>query len=147
MFLAFTHARSRLRHRKHADRGQQGAIPSRKLSERANTAAPVIRNMLLRNCISAWATNWFSLSVSLLTREIKSPALFSIEECDRQILQLREQSIAQAEQHAASHAAHGSDLRVTGDDAHQVNRQQYQRRQQQAVSILQADVSIDRRVR
>ncbi len=38
--------------------------------------APSTRKLLPNICISAWEKNWLIRSVSLLTREIRSPARF-----------------------------------------------------------------------
>ena len=56
--------------------GASAASPSRRLSESRKTPAPIITMTFAANWTSACEKNWFSLSVSLLIREIRSPALF-----------------------------------------------------------------------
>ena len=56
--------------------GVSAARPSRTLSVRMKIAVPAIMNRFDANCISACEKNTFSLSVSLLMREMRSPALF-----------------------------------------------------------------------
>ncbi len=56
--------------------GARAARPSRQFSTISRIPAPRIRKKLPKNCISAWEKNWLILSVSLFTREIRSPCRF-----------------------------------------------------------------------
>jgi len=53
MFRRFTHAPVALVTVNTPMAGKRAAIPRRKLSDKTNTATPVIRNKLLTNCIRA----------------------------------------------------------------------------------------------
>src|SRR6202040_4062970 len=56
--------------------GTRVARPRRKLRTSRKIPAPVMRKRLETNCIRDWEKNWLILSVSLLTLDMRSPALF-----------------------------------------------------------------------
>ncbi len=53
--------------------GARAAAPNRGWRLSMKTAEPTIVKNEPANCISDWEKNWFSLSVSLLSRETRSP--------------------------------------------------------------------------
>ncbi len=57
--------------------GAKAAAPNRGLMLRKKMAAPIITKMLPTKRMMISEKNWFSLSVSLLMREMRSPALFA----------------------------------------------------------------------
>ena len=56
--------------------GPSAARPRRTLRATRKIVAPAIMNRLAASCTRLCAKNWFSLSVSLLILEMRSPALF-----------------------------------------------------------------------
>ena len=70
--------------------------------------------------------------------------LVLIEEVERQILELREQAISQAEQYPASNAAHRLRLYVGGDERRQEGDEQKAGESQDAAEVAAPNVGIDR---
>jgi len=75
-FLRFTSGDIILVNNNISKAGANAAAPSLKCIHNKNIPAPTIVAILPINCINDCEKNWLSLSVSLFTRDIRSPALF-----------------------------------------------------------------------